>query len=207
MILAETTFLGFFAAALLIELTPGPNMAYLAILAAGRGVRPGLAAVAGVALGLLLVGAASAIGAAALISQSRIAWQTLRWAGAAYLLWLAWEGWRGGAHDRAVAYNEAEARTLFLRGLTTNLLNPKAYLFYIAVLPRFTSEAGGSLFVQLLALSLVYVSVATAVHAAVVIGANWLRRLLIDDVGMTRLRRLLSVLLALVAVWLLWETR
>ena len=79
----------------LVELTPGPNMAYLALVAATEGRRPGYAAVAGVALGLAIVGLLAALGLATLIAASPLAYQALRWAGVAYLMWLAWEGWRG----------------------------------------------------------------------------------------------------------------
>ena len=87
--------LGEFAiAAILIELTPGPNMAWLALLAVSRGRLTRLAAVLGVALGLSFAGVAAAIGVAALIAATPWIFQLLRWAGSLYLLYLAWDAWR-----------------------------------------------------------------------------------------------------------------
>ena len=73
-----------------IEVTPGPNMAYLAVLSAVKGRRAGYAATAGIALGLMIVGFATALGLAALISNSYLGYEVLRWGGVAYLFWLAW---------------------------------------------------------------------------------------------------------------------
>jgi threonine/homoserine/homoserine lactone efflux protein len=136
--LQPSLLLSFALAATLIELTPGPNMAYIAILSIQSGRRAGLSAVAGIALGLLGAGLAAALGLAALIDVFPPVYNVLRWAGVLYLLWLAWEGWRGSKGSPVEAGRIGWGQAVyFRRGLITNLLNPKAYLFYIAVLPRF----------------------------------------------------------------------
>jgi threonine/homoserine/homoserine lactone efflux protein len=86
------TLASFALMSFVIELTPGPNMAYIAVLSAGQGRRAGYAATLGIALGLLVIGLAAAFGLAALISSSRLFYEVLRWGGVAYLLWLAWDG-------------------------------------------------------------------------------------------------------------------
>ncbi len=163
--LATETLAGFALTSLIIELTPGPNMAYLAMIAATEGRRPGYAAVAGVALGLAVVGLIAAFGLATAITAQPVLYQTLRWGGVGYLLWLAWDGWRDA--DAALEH-AARGSTLlryFRRGLVTNLLNPKAAVFYIAVLPGFLpAEAAVA---QAVALSATYVAVATGVHLAI----------------------------------------
>lgn len=191
---------GFALAALIVELTPGPNMAWLAITAATEGRRTGLAAVAGVALGLALVGVAAALGAAALVLASPALWQAMRWTGAAWLLWLAWDGWRAaGAADATVPPRAPSPGRAFRRGLATNLLNPKAAVFYLAVLPGFLAQGAGPR--AALALTATYVAVATAVHAGIVLLAGTARRWLTDPRRERRLRRALSLALAGVAVW------
>lgn len=206
MIGTDTTVLGFVLAVTLIELTPGPNMTYLAILAASRGRAAGLAAVAGVAFGLALVGALAALGLATVVANSRIVWETLRWAGVLYLLWLAWEGWQGAdGHAEDVAADGGGLSGLFLRGLLTNLLNPKAYLFYIAILPQFVGTA--VTLGRVLAFTATYVAIATLIHTLIVVAASAAERLLAGEQRIVRLRKALSILLALVAVWLAWETR
>lgn len=205
--LSWETALAFAFTSLVIELTPGPNMAYLAILSATAGRRAGLTATAGVALGLLIVGIGAALGLTALIASSPILYQTLRWAGALYLLWLAWEGWRG---ETDVSPSNAEAPVdrarFFARGLVTNLLNPKAGMFYVAVLPTFVDD-GKPLVAQTVTLSLIYVTVATVIHGAIVLLADAARPWLENERRSTIMRRALALLLVAIAVWLLVTTR
>jgi threonine/homoserine/homoserine lactone efflux protein len=191
----------FALAALLIELTPGPNMTYLAIVSVSDGWRAGFATVAGVALGLATIGLIAALGVAALIQSSDTLYEMLRWAGVAYLLWLAWEGWRGEAAREEVPTDAS----YFLRGLVTNLLNPKAAVFYVAVLPKFV-DASLPLLAQTLTLSAVYVTIATLIHALIVLLAGSLEPLLTDPAREQKVRRALSLLLALVALWFAWST-
>ena len=206
--LSLETALTFAFTSLVIELTPGPNMAYLAILSASVGRRAGFAATLGVALGLLAVGLGAALGLTALISSSNVLYQTLRWAGALYLFWLAWEGWRGETETSpGKAAGEGDDRTrYFMRGLITNLLNPKAGLFYVAVLPTFVDETQ-PVIGQATTLSLIYVTVATLVHGTIVLLADAARPWLEDERRSTFVRRALSLLLVGIAIWLLFATR
>lgn len=196
---------GFVLASVLMEITPGPNMAYLAILALGDGRRAGYAAVAGVALGLLVVGLASALGVGAAVAASPVAWQILRWGGVAYLLWLAWDGWRGADEASEHAAQGSSLGRFFRRGLLTNLLNPKAFALYVAVLPGFLS-ADHPVLPQAVGLSLVYVLIATAIHAGIVTAAGTARHALSDPQRMVRMRRILSLMLVGVAVWLAFKS-
>jgi threonine/homoserine/homoserine lactone efflux protein len=203
-----TALLTFIVTCVIIEITPGPNMVYLAALSLSRGWRVGLAAVAGVALGLAVVGAAAALGLAAAIENSTLLYETLRWGGVAYLLWLAWDAW-SAADDAAPANagtDEAAMATAFRRGLITNLLNPKAGVFYVAILPEFITRAAGNVVGQALTLSAIYVAIATVIHALIVLLASRLR-LLIDDPARTRrIRRALALALIAIAAWLAWST-
>ena len=191
----------FALAALLIELTPGPNMTYLAIVSVSNGWRAGFATVAGVALGLAIIGLIAALGVAAIIQSSDTLYQMLRWAGVIYLLWLAYEAWRG---ETAPEERPADV-SHFLRGFVTNLLNPKAAVFYVAVLPEFVNNSL-PVISQTLTLSAVYVAIATLIHSVIVVLAGSLEPLLTDPVSERRVRRFLSLLLALVALWFAWST-
>lgn len=91
-ILPFTVLLPFITACVIIESTPGPNMAYLAIVSLNDGHKAGYAVTAGVALGLLIIGIACALGVGALIANSEVMYQILRVAGVGYLFWLAWDG-------------------------------------------------------------------------------------------------------------------
>jgi len=189
----------------IVEITPGPNMAWLAALSLSRGWQAGLGAVAGVACGLSIYGIVAALGVAAAIDSSRYLYEALRWGGVAYLLWLAWEAW-SSADETAPATGSHERLSAFRRGLITNLLNPKAAVFYIAVLPDFIAPQASGILVQTLSLSAVYVAIATAIHALIVILASRLRGFVEDPARMRPIRRVLAVALAGVAIWLGWST-
>jgi threonine/homoserine/homoserine lactone efflux protein len=197
------TLLSFTLAAFLIELTPGPNMTYLALVSASEGRRAGFATVAGIALGLAAIGLVAAIGVAEIVQASDLLYEGLRWAGVVFLFYLAWEGWNAGT-DVVASGGRQEGR-YFLRGLVTNLLNPKAAVFYVAVLPTFI-ETGRQALWQTVPLTAVYVAVATTVHAGIVVLAGSLEPVLDNPAREQLVRRVLSVLLALVALWFAWST-
>lgn len=198
------TLAGFVLTSFLIELTPGPNMAYLALIAATEGRKPGFAAVAGVALGLGVLGLAAALGLATLIAQAPVVYQAMRWAGVLYLLWLAWDA----LQDRPAASEFARAGDplwlYFRRGLVTNLLNPKAALFYVTVLPGFLAPPAG--ITDVITLSAAYVAVATLIHAGLVAAAGAAYGWLSDKTREKRVRRLMALGLVGVALWVLWKT-
>jgi threonine/homoserine/homoserine lactone efflux protein len=186
---------------ILIELTPGPNMSYLAILTLSRGKRAGLVAVGGVALGLGLVGLLAALGVAQLVNQVPILYGILRWAGILYLLYLAYDSWRDAESEE-----DPEPRKIFLRGLLNNVLSPKAALFFVAVIPAFLPSTG-SLLKQSLFFSAIYVGVATGIHLLIVLLSGYLRTFFADPASMRRARRCMALLLVLVAVWVFFATK
>jgi threonine/homoserine/homoserine lactone efflux protein len=201
--LASNSLLAFLLTATVIEITPGPNMAYLAALSLSQGRRAGIAAVVGIAIGLSVYGVAAALGLGAIIDSSRFLYETLRWAGVAYLLWLAWDAWTA---EREVASKSAPNPDVppwpaFRRGLITNLLNPKAAVFYIAVLPEFVQIGRGAIAAQTLMLSAIYVAVATTIHLSIVLLAARLQTAIETPDSRRTIRRVLAMLLAVIAIW------
>jgi threonine/homoserine/homoserine lactone efflux protein len=199
--------LEFILTVLLLELTPGPNMAYLATLTLDRGRRAGLLATAGVAAGLSVHAIVAALGLGVLISQAPMIYNLLRWSGVAYLLYLAWETWQ--SNGKTQSDMAAASSSLFWRGFFSNVFNPKSILFFISVVPGFIQhDSGGSgLLLQAARLGAIYIAIATSIHASIVLLAGQLRSLLIAGARQTSLRRILSLALVLVAVWLAWSTR
>lgn len=191
----------------LIESTPGPNMAFLALVSATEGRRYGYATTMGVTLGLLIIGLLAAFGVAALISQSPFLFQLLRWGGIAYLLYLAWEGWREAGENSPHKTDAIKSGiTYFRHGLVVNLLNPKAAFFYVAILPTFLSNAQGG-FGETSFLTVIYVGIATIMHVLIVSFASLFHPFLSDPVRNKRTRQVLSLTLAAVAIWFGWTTR
>lgn len=181
-------------------------MAYLAILSASDGRKAGLAATAGIALGLLVVGITAAMGVAALISSSALAYQILRWGGVCYLLWLAWDGWKTEPETSPGKMGcSAHRSKFFKRGLIINLLNPKAAVFYIAILPEFIVSSS-SIVYQAVTLTTIYVMLATSMHILVVTLAGTARQFLEDSYRRLVARRILSITLAAIAFWFAWTT-
>jgi threonine/homoserine/homoserine lactone efflux protein len=185
---------GFALAVLLIELTPGPNMAWLAGLAATEGRRSGLSAVAGVALGLLANGILAALGLATLLTAMPALLHGLRIAGAAMMVWLAIEAWRGAEK----APPPTATRRAFATGALINLLNPKAYLFFVVVAPEFLGGRALGL-AEALTLALVSTGIATAIHLAIVLAGSRAQAWLADPARTKWVRRGFAVVMLGVA--------
>lgn len=141
----------FFLAAGLLTVTPGVDTALVLRTAAVEGPRRAMAAGGGIILGLFLWGALTAVGLTALLAVSRTAYLVLQIAGVGYLLFLGgrllWSAWRGGGagHEAAPSTVAGPAAAWFLRGLMTNLLNPKVGVFYVSFLPQFMPPGADTL--------------------------------------------------------------
>jgi threonine/homoserine/homoserine lactone efflux protein len=161
----------------------------------------GFAATLGIALGLLIIGIAAAFGVAALISNSHLAYQILRWGGVGYMLWLAWDGWKEEPETSAGKMAASAQRVKFFkRGLIVNLLNPKAAVFYVAILPGFIAVSSSAV-LQAVTLTVTYVMVATAMHSLIVMLAGTAQKFLENRKRRLIARRVLSVALAGIAIW------
>ena len=143
-----THSLGLFAATVfVVNATPGVDFAYTVTRTLQGGVRAGLAAALGIGAGCVLHALAAAFGLAALLAASATAFSILKWAGAAYLLWLAFGMLRAAARPQPedaaqpVAAAPAGDWRTFRDGLLTNALNPKIALFFLALLPQFIDAA------------------------------------------------------------------
>lgn len=156
----------FVAAALLLNVTPGPDMLFVAGSAAARGTRAGLAAALGVGAGCLLHVALAAAGVGALLAASPAAFDALRWLGAAYLVWAGVALWRTRRQD-AEALPAPGDRSVFWQGAVTNALNPKVVLFFVAFLPQFIAPGAERAWAGMLLLGLLFDVGGTAVNLAV----------------------------------------
>lgn len=193
---------GFALAVLLIELTPGPNMGWLVTLTLAEGKRAGLAAISGIALGLAGNAALSVLAASFILAQDAMLAQVMSALAAAMMAWLAWQAWRASGNTSAVATPSALTRPNFIAGLVINLINPKAALFFITVMPQFIASGRPTL-PQGLAMATISVGIATTVHLALVLGAERVRPLLMAQDRAMIVRRLLAVGMLGVAVWFL----
>lgn len=183
---ASSALIAFSIAAALLTVTPGLDTALVLRTAAAEGGRQAMRAGSGVSCGVLAWGLITALGLGALLAVSRFAYQALQIAGACYLLYLGarmlWAAWRRPISDRDAGSESAIPATApkwFLRGLFTNLLNPKIGVFYVSFLPQFI-PADANVVAFSVMLAAIHAVIGLAWFAALVLAtrplSRWLRR-------------------------------
>ena len=171
--LLSTGMLVFAGAALVMALTPGPNMVYLISRSLCQGKRAGVISWLGVVAGFTVHMCSAAIGLTALFLAVPLGYEILKFAGALYLLWLAWQAVRPGARSPLEPRKMPDERPgkLFTMGLLTSILNPKVAIFYLSVLPQFMSPENGSVLFQSLTLGTTQVFIGSTVNLIVTLSA------------------------------------
>ncbi len=168
--------------ALGMVLAPGPNMIYLISRTLCQGRAAGLLSLLGVAGGFIFYMLCAAFGITALVMAVPYAYDSLRLAGAAYLLYLAWQALKPNGRSpfelRELAPDSP--RRLIAMGLFTNLLNPKAAVLYLSLLPQFADPAQGPVLPQLLALGCTQMAISITVNALIVLSAAGIARFLLQ---------------------------
>ena len=151
----------FALASVLLALSPGPNLLYLISRTLCQGRRAGVVSLAGTSLGFVFHVLAAALGLSAIFLTVPLLYDLLRYAGAAYLLWLAWSAVRPGGQGTFTAriLPQDPPGRLFRIGLLTSILNPKIALFYLALLPQFIDASRGGVLVQSLVLGLLQIAI------------------------------------------------
>jgi len=175
----------FLAACVALVLTPGPNLLYLISRTLCQGRTAGLISLAGTTSGFLVHVVAASLGLSVVLVAVPVLFDVVRFAGAAYLLWLAYDALR--SPDAALFAPRALAAEtpskLFRTGLLTSILNPKVALFYLALFPQFVSPAHGSVLLQSLLLGATQIVVAVVGDALFVLGAARVSRWLVARPG------------------------
>lgn len=200
----------FAGAALLMVLTPGPNMIYLISRSICQGRAAGVISLAGVITGFLVHMFAAAIGLSAIFLAIPLAYEILKWLGALYLLWLAWEAVKPGARSpfEPQALPADPPRKLFLMGFLTNVLNPKVAVFYLSIFPQFIATDRGSVFMQSLMLGVTQISISFTVNLLIALSAAgiaaWFAR---KPLWLAAQRYVMGGVLAALAVRLAFEPR
>ena len=205
-----TNLIAFILIAIGMVLTPGPNMIYLVSRSISQGPKAGLISLCGVALGLVIYMLCAAFGITALLFAVPYAYDVLRLAGAAYLLWLAWQAVRPGGQSpfRVRDLPKDRPRKLFLMGFLTALLNPKIAVFYLSLLPQFIDPARGDVFSQSLLLGAMQVMTSVSVNTLIVLGASCISLFLgRNPFWMTLQRWLMGTVLAGFAVRMATEAQ
>jgi threonine/homoserine/homoserine lactone efflux protein len=200
----------FAAACLLMVLTPGPNMIYLISRSICQGRQAGVTSLLGVVAGFFVHMYAAAAGLTAVFLAVPMAYEALKWAGALYLLWMAWQAVRPGARSPFEARELApdSSSRLVLMGFMTSVLNPKVAVFYLSVFPQFINPEHGSVFTQSIVLGLTQISVSFTVNLLIALFASgiavWFVR---NPLWLAVQRYVMGCVLAALAVRLMLEQR
>lgn len=184
--------IGFVAAVAVLVIVPGPNTILILAHSLGGGRRAGLATVLGVETGTLVHTGAAAFGLSAVLSTSAVAFDLVKYAGAAYLALLGIRALAGRGRVVLVSASPVPMglSRAFGRAVVTNVLNPKVALFFLALLPQFVRPERGPLVLQFLVLGLVVSAVGLCFGSVLAVAAGTLRRWLSRDVVARRLERL-----------------
>jgi threonine/homoserine/homoserine lactone efflux protein len=208
--ISSTQFIIFAGAALLMAVTPGPNMIYLISRSICQGRSAGVMSWFGVVLGFTVHMVCASVGLTALFMAVPLGYELLKFAGAIYLLWLAWQAVRPGARSPFEAKDlpPEPPRKLFMMGLLTSVLNPKVAIFYLSVLPQFISPAAGSVLSQSLLLGVTQVCIGSTVNLLVTLCAaaiaGWFAR---NRLWLAVQRYVMGLVLGVLAVKLLSQQR
>ena len=192
----KAAFLTFLVAALALNIAPGPDMLYVIGRSVGQGRKAGIVSSLGVFVGCWVHILAAAFGIAALLRSSPLAFNAVRYAGAAYLIYL---GIKMLAQKTDLSSQQLKAERLgviFRQGAITNMLNPKVAIFFLAFLPQFVDARRGNVVLQILLLGLIFNVGGTLVNLAVAYAGGTLGELLRRSQSIARLQRRFTGLLS-----------
>ena len=185
--------IAFSLVALGMVLTPGPNMIYLVSRSITQGRLAALISLAGVFVGFIFYLFCAAMGITALVMAVPYAYDALRIAGACYLAWLAWNALKPGGRSvfEVIELPKDSPRKLFLMGLFTNLLNPKAAVLYLSLLPQFIDPKVGPVFTQALALGMMQITISMIMNGLIAMAAGTIALFLRTRPGFAKAQRYL----------------
>lgn len=194
----------FALAVLLLAATPGPVWVYLISRTLAQGRRAGYFSLLGVMAGVFVHLCLAAFGLSALLLAVPVAFDAIKLAGAAYLLWLAITTVRGAGFSFSPQPLELVAdRVLFRQAMIASVVNPKVAMFYLSLFPQFVDPAGGSVLAQSLVLGIVHVTISTLVDGTLVTVAGALSVWFTRRPGWLRMQRwFLGTAFGALAVWL-----
>lgn len=187
-----SVIISFAIASYILIVIPGPAVFYILARTINQGKKAGIVSVIGVALGAFVHIIAAILGISAILSASAIAYSILKYAGAAYLLYLGLKTLFSWEKGKEIVVKEKSRKKIFKEAVLVNILNPKAALFFMAFLPQFTNPALGSISSQILVLGLVFVLIAIISDSIYVIFASAIRTVLNRSEFFTKFQRYFS---------------
>jgi threonine/homoserine/homoserine lactone efflux protein len=208
--ISSGNWLAFAAVAFAMVITPGPNMMYMVSRSICQGRRAGLISLLGVLTGFAVYAVLAAFGITAILAAVPFAYDTLRFAGAGYLAWLAWNALRpsGTSPFQPRDLPLDPPAKLFGMGLLTNLLNPKIAVLYLSLFPQFVDPSRGHVLAQSMILGGTQIAISATVNSLIVVMAGSISAFLATRPLWSRVQRwIMGTVLGLLAVRMVAEKR
>jgi threonine/homoserine/homoserine lactone efflux protein len=208
--IASGNWLAFAAVAFAMVITPGPNMIYMVSRSICQGRRAGLVSLLGVLAGFAVYALLAAFGITAILAAVPFAYDALRFAGAGYLAWLAWNALRpsGASPFEPRDLPVDPPVKLFGMGLLTNLLNPKIAVLYLSLFPQFVDPARGHVLAQSMILGGTQIAISASVNALIVVMAGTISAFLAARPLWSRVQRwIMGTVLGLLAIRMVVDAR
>jgi threonine/homoserine/homoserine lactone efflux protein len=172
-LIGQSQLIYFIAASAALTFLPGPDILFVLTQSISQGKMAGVATATGLCTGILVHTSAAALGISALIYESALAFEIVKYAGAAYLLYLAWQALReSGELVSSTPVRETDIFALYRRGIFMNVLNPKVALFFLAFLPQFVNLESGNIPMQMIFLGVVFLIQAWLIFSAISVFAG-----------------------------------
>ena len=208
LMLEKTAFLTFLFAAFMLNIAPGPDMLYVIGRSVGQGRKAGIVSALGIFAGCWVHILAAAFGIAAILRSSSLAFNIVRYAGAAYLVYLGIRLIASRSNLSTQPLKTENLGSIFRQGVITNVLNPKVAIFFLAFLPQFIDAHRGSVLLQILVLGLIFNVGGTLVNLAVAYAGGTLGQLLRRNAQVARLQQWFTGLLFIgLGARLVWQRR
>ncbi|SFA39884.1 Threonine/homoserine/homoserine lactone efflux protein [Parageobacillus thermantarcticus] len=197
-----TLTMSFLGVAILLTLMPGPDILFVIAQSISQDKKAGIITALGLCSGLIVHITAAALGVSAIIYQSALAFAVVKYAGAAYLLYLAWQSFKEKEEIFIINHTKPlKYRSLYKKGILMNLLNPKVSLFFLALLPQFVDKSLGHMTLQMVILGIIFLVQALLIFVVVSVFSEKLRHVLLANSFIAkRMNIIKGSLLALIGI-------
>ena len=184
----------FIAASFLLCLAPGPDNIYVLTQGMTKSKKAAIITTLGLASGLIIHTSAAAFGISVIFQTSEVAFNIVKYAGAAYLLYIAYQAFkhRNEKLDLSVQNSSSELKKLYVKGFIMNILNPKVSIFFLAFLPQFVTPANGNVPMQMITLGLVFMALTVVVFSSIGIAGNMLSSKLLEKPNIVKYMNILT---------------
>jgi threonine/homoserine/homoserine lactone efflux protein len=177
-----TLVMSFLGVAILLTLMPGPDILFVIAQSISQDKKAGIATSLGLCSGLIVHITAATLGISAVIYQSALVFAVVKYAGAVYLLYLAWQSFKEKETGFTININKPlEYKSLYKKGILMNLLNPKVSLFFLALLPQFVNKSMGHIPLQMFILGIIFLVQALVIFVVVSVFSEKLRHFLLTN--------------------------